>query len=155
MKILMVCLGNICRSPMAEGIMKHKIKTLGYQWTIDSAGTSGYHDGEHPDTRAIKECAKHGIDISSQISRKLMKTDFEHYDYILAMDQNNYADILDVCPNSAYKDKVKLAMSFGNISNIVVPDPYFDGKFSLVYELLDECLDQFIEQNQTINVGAR
>jgi protein-tyrosine phosphatase len=152
MKVLMVCLGNICRSPMAEGILKQKAKKNELDWIIDSAGTSGWHDGESPDPRAIKECAKYGINISEQLSRKLSSEDFQNYDLILAMDKANLSNILSICPVTYYA-KVKLVMQFSNgLNQQEIPDPYYDNRFGLVYELLNLSLDNFIEINNTVNV---
>lgn len=146
MKILMVCLGNICRSPMAQGIMESKLQELGlYDWQVDSAGTSGWHDGEPPDLRAIQESKKNGVDISKQISRKISNYDLESYDLIFAMDQSNYASILDLCENELQKSKVKLLLNYKYPDkNMAVPDPYYDGSFSKVFNLLDEAMIDII-----------
>ena len=93
MKILMVCLGNICRSPLAEGIMRAKIEEAGLDWEVDSAGTSRFHAGEQPDKRSIQVAKKYGIDISQQRSRQFRGWDFEFFDRIYVMDSSNYRDI--------------------------------------------------------------
>lgn len=149
MKVLMVCLGNICRSPMAEGILKHKTEDLGLDWLIDSAGTSGFHDGEGPDYRAIKYCKTRNIDISRQISRSLVHSDFIDFDLILAMDAQNYQDILKKCPKD-YHHKVKMVCDLSiSLKGQIVPDPYYDGQFSKVFEILDKCFDEFLkDKNQ-------
>ncbi len=142
----MVCLGNICRSPMAQGILEKKIRELGLPWSVDSAGTSGWHDGEGPDERAVAACARKGVDISRQISRKITLADFETFDVILAMDAQNYQDILKICQRPELKEKVDLFLNykFPNM-NRTVPDPYYDGKFDEVYELLDSSMEAFVK----------
>lgn len=146
----MVCLGNICRSPMAQGILEQKIEKYHLQsWEVDSAGTSGWHDGEAPDNRAIATSMKHGIDISKQISRRITKDDFEYFDLILAMDASNYQDVKSMCLDSQYHHKIKMLMNFRYPDrNMAVPDPYYDGKFSQVFDLLDDGLDYLIKPYQ-------
>ena len=135
----MVCLGNICRSPLAEGIMKEKIKSSGLDWYVDSAGTAGYHIGQSPDPRSISEANKNGIDIRDQKSRKFTIIDFENFDLILAMDSSNYSNILRLASTKDHRDKVKLILNYTDPGmNQAVPDPYYDGKFSIVYELLEK-----------------
>ncbi len=146
MNVLMVCLGNICRSPLAEGILKQKCKEKGLDWEIDSAGTSGWHVGELPDPRSITTAKKNGIDITDQRSRKFVAADFSHYDLILAMDSSNYQDINKLAPDEASKDKVKLILNFVfPDQNRPVPDPYYDNGFDHVYGLLDTACDRIIE----------
>jgi protein-tyrosine phosphatase len=147
MKVLIVCLGNICRSPIAEGLLTYKINTEGLDWTVDSAGTSGWHDGESPDPRAIKICRKHGIDISAQRSRKITNEDYLNFDLILAMDMHNLRDIQKLCPDDAYISKVKLFMDYSDDPSSIVPDPYYDNKFDLVYDMIDGALDALIDKN--------
>lgn len=144
----MVCLGNICRSPMAQGILEDKIKKYKLKnWEVGSAGTSGWHDGEAPDNRAIKAAKGHGIDISQQVSRKLSKKDFDYYDLILAMDSSNYTEIKRLCPSNESCDKVHLMLNYLHPnSNMAVPDPYYDGKFDEVFKLLDNGIESFIKQ---------
>src|SRR5688500_3441085 len=110
MKILMVCLGNICRSPMAEGIIQHKLNERGLKATIDSAGTGGWHAGESPDPRAIQTMRQHGIDISKLGARQFKKNDLSHFDLILAMDETNNMDIIDLVTDIKDKEKVKLIL---------------------------------------------
>jgi protein-tyrosine phosphatase len=146
MKILMVCLGNICRSPIAQGILEKKISEKNLDWYVDSAGTSGWHDGEPPDARAISAAHRQGTDISTQVSRKITPHDIRHFDLILAMDSSNYQDILRLCRDQIEKDKVHLIMNFDSPGqNKAVPDPYYDGRFDEVYALLDKCMDSVIE----------
>ncbi len=145
MKILMVCLGNICRSPMAQGILEKKILEKTLNWYVDSAGTSGWHDGEGPDFRAIKSARHKDVDISQQISRKILKADLEQFDVILAMDSSNYQEILKLCKNIEQEEKVHLLLNYYQPGrNAAVPDPYYDGKFDEVFALLDLALDHFI-----------
>lgn len=145
MKILMVCLGNICRSPMAQGIMEKCIVDHQLDWSVDSAGTNGFHNGEHPDPRAIKESRIHNIDISKQVSRQIQFQDFENFDLILAMDLNNYNDLKSLCSNSKQISKIYLLMDFvfpGQ--NQIVPDPYYDNRFDLVFKLIYKACDSLI-----------
>lgn len=146
MKILMVCLGNICRSPLAEGILSHKIAEQGLPWSVDSAGTSGWHAGEAPDSRSIDVANLNGIDISLQRSRQLIASDLDDFDLILAMDSSNYQNIKALSTNQAQLDKIKLILNFVTPSeNRAVPDPYYEGGFDYVYDLLDEATDRIID----------
>jgi len=145
MKILMVCLGNICRSPMAQGILEAKISVKKLDWEIDSAGTSGWHEGEGPDKRAVLSCKKNGVDISKQVSRKITSYDLDYYDLIFAMDSSNYQDIIKICSNEIQKSKVKLILNAKYPGkNMAVPDPYYDDKFEEVFELLNDAMDDVI-----------
>ncbi len=137
-KIVMVCLGNICRSPLAEGILKSKLpKNIFF---IDSAGTGNYHIGEQPDNRSITIAKKKGIDLTDQRARQFVTSDFDTFDYIYAMDSSNFNNIINLARNTEDVAKVKLILDELNDSSIVdVPDPYFSGKqgFENVYQLLD------------------
>lgn len=148
MKILMVCLGNICRSPLAEGIMKAKAAEAGLVWEIDSAGTSGYHNGALPDPRSIEVGKAHGIDIMDQRSRLFVKEDFEKFDLILAMDSMNYQNICRLAPKDSDKEKVKLIMNFEKPGyNQAVPDPYWNNDgFEGVFQMLDRACEKILEQ---------
>ena len=146
MKVLMVCLGNICRSPLAEGILKEKVKENGLKWEVDSAGTSGWHDGALPDTRSIEIANQNGIDISDQRSRKFLKSDFKNFDLILAMDSSNYQNIHALAENDTEKEKVKLILNYSFPGeNRTVPDPYYDNGFPQVYEMLEKACQCIIE----------
>ncbi|HLU51608.1 MAG TPA: low molecular weight protein-tyrosine-phosphatase [Flavobacteriaceae bacterium] len=137
--ILMVCLGNICRSPLAEGILKSKLPENLY--FIDSAGTGGWHAGEAPDRRSIQVARKFGIDISNQRARQIHPTDFEKFDIIFAMDHYNKRDLLQMAPNSIASKKVTLILDYLKDSEkINVPDPYYGNErdFEHVFYLLDE-----------------
>ena len=143
----MVCLGNICRSPVAEGVMRAKAKEHVLEVEIDSAGTSGWHDGAAPDERSLKNASKNGIDISKQKSRKVVLSDFEVFDFLYAMDESNYNNLLNMA-SQKYHHKIKMILNEVNAGdNRSVPDPYYgnDG-FQLVFDLLDEACEK-IAQN--------
>lgn len=146
MKILMVCLGNICRSPLAEGIMQSKIDQHGLDWKVDSAGTSGHHDGQLPDPRSIDVAEKNGLDITNQRSRKLVIKDLDEYDLICAMDSSNYINIRMLSRSSVHHQKIQLIMNFAQPDmNINVTDPYYGEEgFDNVYQMLDEACDAII-----------
>jgi len=146
MKILMVCLGNICRSPLAQGIMELHAPA---DWCIDSAGTSGWHEDERPDTRSILIAKERGIAIDHQRSRQVNEEDFETFDIIFAMDSSNYTNLIRLAPNEAAKAKVRLILNEAYPGeNRQVPDPYTGGQsgFRHVYELLEEAVQSFIRK---------
>ncbi len=147
MKILMVCLGNICRSPLAEGILQKKVEEKGWDWEIDSAGTSGWHIGDPPDQRSIDIARKKGLDISHQKARKLRSTDIEYFDRIYVMDQMNLRDVLKLCQTEEEKRRVQRIMEVvPHADELDVPDPYFgEYGFDLVYNMLDQASDIIIE----------
>lgn len=150
MKILMVCLGNICRSPLAQGILESKVKDFNPKWEIDSAGTGGWHAGEKPDTRSIQIAKKYQIDITSQRARKIRSIDFEYYDWIFAMDQNNLNDLHKQAHDFELHKIVKLTHFSKKYKNQDVPDPYYgegDG-FQIVYDMLSEAIDGFLEHRK-------
>ena len=133
MKILMVCLGNICRSPLAEGIMQHLVDEQGLNWQIDSAGTGNWHVGEGPDRRSVRAARNHNIDISKQICRQFRRSDFNDFDLILVMDKYNLSDVLAMATGEEAAAKVKLLLG-----NREVPDPYYDDtQFEPVFELIE------------------
>ncbi len=103
----MVCLGNICRSPLAEGIMQHLAEQNGLAWQIDSAGTGNWHVGEGPDRRSTSTAGNHGIDISKQVCKQFRRSDFDEFDLILVMDKNNYSDVLAMAPDERGAQKSK------------------------------------------------
>lgn len=148
MKILMVCLGNICRSPLAEGIMAEKVRAGRLNWTVDSAGTSGWHIGELPDPRSIAIAKKYGIDITYQRARKFEPSDLDDFDLIFAMDSTNFQHILDLASSEAQRQKVKLIMNEVKPSvNEEVPDPYWnDNGFEQVFQMLEGACDQIIRK---------
>lgn len=140
-------MGNICRSPLAEGIMKAKIKQHGLNWEVDSAGTSAHHAGELPDPRSIKAAKDKGLDITDQRSRPFRGYDLEEFDLIFAMDSSNFTDIIRHAQNNTEKSKVKMIMNEVTPGkNINIPDPYY-GEFGYdnVYQLLDEACDKIVE----------
>jgi protein-tyrosine phosphatase len=148
MKVLMVCLGNICRSPLAEGIMRHKCRQKKLDWSIDSAGTGKWHLGAAPDKRSVDVAAKQGIDISGQRARSINSSDYEEFDLIFAMDISNYKDLMRWAFDKEEENKIKLIMDeVYPDENISVPDPYFDNNgFQTVFDMLDKACDKIIEK---------
>jgi protein-tyrosine phosphatase len=145
MKILMVCLGNICRSPLAHGLLEQKAKNRGIDWIIDSAGTSGWHNGSPPHTGSIDIAAKYGYHIEKQQSRKITRADLDDFDLILAMDSSNYQDILQLSESKSHQDKIKLILNYVfPQTNRAVPDPYYTGNFQEVFDLLDQATDAIL-----------
>lgn len=145
MKILMVCLGNICRSPLAEGILKAHAAKQDLDWEIDSAGTSQWHVGDLPDSRSIATAKAHGINITDQRSRQLQVADLEKFDLILAMDTSNYNDIRRLAKEDQV-DKVKMILNYAYPNeNRSVPDPYYNNGFEQVYQMLDAACGKIIE----------
>lgn len=145
-KILMVCLGNICRSPLAEGILKSKVGTS--EVFVDSAGTGGYHIGNLPDSRSIDVAQKHGIDISGQRCRKFTQLDFNTFDMIYVMDKSNYANVIALAETNGDRKKVKLLLKEANLGLSEVPDPYYGGAdgFEYVYGLIEQACDQIVKK---------
>jgi protein-tyrosine phosphatase len=130
MKILMVCLGNICRSPLAHGIMQHLVEAQGLDWEIDSAGTGDWHVGQCPDRRSIAVAKKYGIDISTQRAQQFQPSFFQKYDLILVMDRSNYRNVTRMAQLPDEVDKVRLFLGAEE-----VPDPYYDDQlFEPVYQ---------------------
>lgn len=161
MKIITVCLGNICRSPMAEGILRHLARERGIAIRTDSAGTSDYHVGEAPDHRAQAAMKRKGIDISDLRARQFVAHDLEEFDIILAMDASNLQNMQKLAPNAALAAKARLIMDHAPEHPLrEVPDPYFGGDegFDAVYHMLvDACnalLDD-LEQRADLKHGAR
>ena len=132
MKILMVCLGNICRSPLAEGILKSKLPD---DFTVESAGTINMHEGRSPDSRSIEVANKHGLDISNQKSKHLQASDLEDFDLIFCMDKNNLEDVKSLATNESQLQKISLILN-----DREVPDPFWGTAkdFENTYQLLDE-----------------
>lgn len=138
----MVCLGNICRSPLAEGVMQNLANKHNLDWQIDSAGTGGWHVGEGPDRRSVSAAHNNGIDISRQICRKFRKSDFDEFDLIFVMDKSNYADVLAMAPNEQAAAKVRLLLG-----DKEVPDPYYDdSQFQPVFELIEVGCKDIVKQ---------
>ncbi len=135
----MVCLGNICRSPLAEGLLAAKLPKENF--LVDSAGTGNYHIGKQPDQRSVLTAEKNGLDISYQKARQFTPRDFDDFDYIFVMDNTNYDDVISLAKNEHQKSKVQLILNelFPG-ENVDVPDPYYglQNGFDMVYEMLDE-----------------
>lgn len=149
MKILMVCLGNICRSPMAEGILRNKVEQSQLNISVDSAGTSSYHIDESPDERATATMKENGINISNLRGREFTAKDFEEFDKIFVMDYSNYENVMALARNSEEEAKVEMILNliYPN-ENRSVPDPYFGGDegFKSVYKMLNASCDALIRQ---------
>ncbi len=150
-KVLFVCLGNICRSPMAEAIFNHLINQASLQdsFYVDSAGTSGWHEGKpyHRDTQGV--CERHNIPITGT-SRPVCSTDYKEFDFILAMDESNWSDLQSCCPSPKYEQKIKHMLEFqvkDHILGLNVPDPYYGGYdgFERVFTLLSDSCHEFLE----------
>jgi protein-tyrosine phosphatase len=144
--VLMVCLGNICRSPTAQGVLEKLVFDRGLEKAIsvDSAGTADYHVGKNPDPRSIAAASQRGFDLSSQVSRQVSDQDFEKFDYILAMDVENLTVLQARCPLE-HRVKLKLLLSFTEQKRLSVPDPYYgDDGFELVLDLLEQACHQFL-----------
>ena len=130
----MVCLGNICRSPLAEGIMQHLADEQGLDWQVDSAGTGNWHVGEGPDKRSTRTAREHGIDIGNQVCRLFHVRDFDEFDHIFVMDNSNYRNVLAMARNDEDAKKVKLLLG-----DKEVPDPYYDdAQFEPVFQLIEK-----------------
>lgn len=140
----MVCLGNICRSPMADGLMRKKVSDHKLQAIVDSAGTANYHVGGAPDTRMTATARNKGIDISGLKARQFEVTDFDTFDMIYVMDQSNYANVVGLARNESDIQKVELILDLlPDVNEAEVPDPYYGGQdgFEHVYDLLDKSTD--------------
>lgn len=150
MKVLMVCLGNICRSPLAHGLLREKVEKAGLNVEVDSAGTSNFHVGEAPDPRMRETAKSFGLNIDDLRARQFVKNDFEDFDLIYAMDQSNYRNILSLASTDEDRSKVRLILNESNPeSNLEVPDPYYGGDqgFVDVYKMLDIATDKIIENH--------
>jgi len=156
MRILMVCLGNICRSPLAEGILQEKVKKAGLHWVVDSAGTNHYHTGDAPHPLSQKIALINGIDISQQRARRFTTEDLTQFDKIYALAGDVLNDIQRITGNKFDNAKVDLLLNEQYPGkNLDVPDPYYGGEpdFHEVYELLDEVCDQLILKYQNNNAA--
>ena len=141
MKILMVCLGNICRSPLAHGILAHQAAAHGLDWEIDSAGTGDWHIGHAPDKRSIAVAKKYGVDISQQRAQWFEPKLFNKYDHILVMDNNNHRDVIAQAKTQEERQKVRLFLAEGEVQ-----DPYFDSKlFEPVYQQIEQRCKELIK----------
>jgi protein-tyrosine phosphatase len=149
MKILMVCLGNICRSPLAEGILRLKLEKHGIdkKVTVDSAGTSSYHIGENPDSRTVANARQNGVDVSHLCARQFTVNDFDAFDRIYVMDSSNLNNVLELARNDKDRKKAELILNVIHPGlNMPVPDPYFGGEqgFQNVFQLLDEACEGIV-----------
>jgi protein-tyrosine phosphatase len=148
-KILFVCMGNICRSPMAEGVFRHHVKQAGLDGSIasDSAGTHDYHIGEPPDPRAQRAARRRGYDLSTLRGRQVSRGDFGEFDYLLAMDETNLRALERLCP-SQHAHKLKLFMAFSTAPALrEVPDPYYGGEqgFERVLDLVEQAAQGLLD----------
>jgi protein-tyrosine phosphatase len=145
-RVLMVCLGNICRSPLAEGILASK--TTQESVIVDSAGTAGYHVGNPPDPRSVAVALENGIDISTQRCRRFRQSDFENFDYIFAMDRSNLSDLQALARNQEELSKLSLILNNSGMHTKEVPDPYYGGEdgFKKVFDLLDQACEGIKKQ---------
>jgi protein-tyrosine phosphatase len=148
-KVLFVCMGNICRSPTAQGVFEKLVSEHGLteRFVIDSAGTHAYHVGEPPDTRASQAAMRRGIDLSSQQARRVSSDDFELFDYVLAMDSSNYADLSELC-SPGHGPKLRLFLEYASVHGMTeVPDPYYGGAtgFERVLDLIEEASAGLLE----------
>ncbi|SKB72413.1 low molecular weight protein-tyrosine-phosphatase [Daejeonella lutea] len=142
MKILMVCLGNICRSPLAHGILEHLAREEGLDWEIDSAGTGNWHIGQQPDRRSIAVAKNYGVNISSQCCRQFDVSDFDMYDHIFVMDYSNLSDVKSLARNESDLSKVSLLLKTD-----IVPDPYYDDSlFDPVYKMVESRCREIIKE---------
>ncbi|SDG06101.1 protein tyrosine phosphatase [Onishia taeanensis] len=148
MRVLFVCLGNICRSPTAEGMLRHKLEAAGLaeRVAVDSCGTGDWHVGKAPDRRAITAAAGRGIDIKGLRARQLDRSDFDRFDYLLAMDYDNLTDLLSMRPDDC-DAQVGLFLDFAGRSGAAVPDPYYGGGdgFDEVLDLVEAAADGLVE----------
>ena len=146
--VLFVCMGNICRSPTAEGVFRHFVNEAGLAQTIevDSAGTHAYHVGEPPDRRASAAAERRGVSLTDIKARRVADSDFERFDYIIAMDEDNQARLIDQAPDE-FRDKVQLFLSYASVSETEVPDPYYGGAagFERVLDLVEEASRGLLE----------
>lgn len=150
-KVLFVCMGNICRSPTAEGVFRHKVNLASMDDLIyiDSAGTHAYHIGEPPDTRAQKAALRRSIDLSNQRARRVSSDDIQEFDYVIAMDHDNKADLLSICPEG-FEDRIHLFLEFSDSNHSEVPDPYYgQGRgFEIVLNLAEEAAQGLLSHIQ-------
>lgn len=150
-KILFVCMGNICRSPAAEGIMKKKLSAAGLEKLVevDSAGTIGYHEGEPPDARMIVHASGRGYELDHKARKFNVNRDADYFDYILTMDSDNYNTLMRMDKNNKMKNKVLRITDFSTYKQVnEVPDPYYGGSegFERVIDILEDCIDNFIKK---------
>lgn len=158
-RVLFVCMGNICRSPTAEGVFRAQVKEAGLEGEveIDSCGTLGAHAGNPPDNRAQEAALRRGYDLSDLRARKVNGFDFSRFDYVLAMDRDNLANLLKMCP-SEHKEKVRLYLSFSRrYPNLEVPDPYYGGRlgFEQVLDMVEDAGKGLLKDIESKKTPAR
>lgn len=148
MKILMVCLGNICRSPLADGIMRAKLDEKRISAEVDSCGTAAYHVGEAPDSRMIATAKARGVDISMLQARQFSVSDYDIFNRIYVMDRSNYKNVIALARNEEDKAKVSLLLSHSNSKYSEVPDPYYGGQdgFDLVFDLVEDACENIAQK---------
>jgi protein-tyrosine phosphatase len=154
MKVLMVCLGNICRSPMADGLLRKKVEEEGLAVEVDSAGTGDWHVGNPPDDRMRETGKQFGVPIDHLRGRQFETTDFDRFDRIYVMDKSNYKNVVSLARNNEERDKVELILNLSHPGkDLEVPDPYFGGNegFKNVFEMLDAATDIIIDEINTTN----
>jgi protein-tyrosine phosphatase len=154
MKVLMVCLGNICRSPMADGLLRKKVAEEGLAVEVDSAGTGDWHVGQAPDDRMRETGKQFGVPIDELRGRQFKTADFDRFDRIYVMDKSNYKNVVALARNNEDRDKVELILNVSHPGkDLEVPDPYFGGDegFKNVFKMLDEATDIIIDEIKTIN----
>ncbi|UTW13547.1 low molecular weight protein-tyrosine-phosphatase [Marinobacterium rhizophilum] len=148
-RVLLVCLGNICRSPTAHGVLEHRLQAAGLHWvTVDSAGTAAYHQGKGPDARATAAAARRGVALAHLRARQVVAADFNTFDLILAMDAQNLADLREMAPLDA-RASVRLFLDFAqDLAVDEVPDPYYGGAygFEQVLDLVEAAADGLVER---------
>ena len=157
-RVLFVCMGNICRSPTAQGVFTKLVveEGLSHLIEIDSAGTHAFHVGEPPDPRARETAHRRGIDLSGQRARRAMAEDFEQFDYVLAMDADNYQALSALCP-PGFEERLRLFMDFApHLETRDVPDPYYGGAngFEAVFDMVDEAAHGLLESIRRERLGA-
>jgi protein-tyrosine phosphatase len=157
-RILFVCTGNICRSPTAEGLFRHRIREAGLDrlFLADSAGTEGYHAGDPPDPRAIAEAARHGVEIGDLRARRLERADFERFDLLLGMDQGHLARMRRLAPPQAHQRLELLLAHAPDCGYVEVPDPYYGGEaeYRLNYRLIDAGIEGLLRYLAGTVAGA-
>jgi protein-tyrosine phosphatase len=155
MKILLVCTGNICRSPSAEGVLAHKAKSLGLNFKVDSAGTHAYHVGENPDPRSVQHAKKRGYDISEIVARKFDFADFYEFDLIFALDRSHFSHLMNLYPDNANAE-LHLFLDYAGMGEQDVPDPYYGGAkgFENVLDLIEQASDNIIKKLSSGNQVA-